>query len=123
MNNVTKLRTLIADARNLRGLPPAGAGDGLDQALQHAAELRVRHALEPPTAPYPIRRRRLLARIRYNARSYGLYPLVDDFVAASDAANLNGLDVDALDALYGWIEACVERMHHSNDWAGAPPAR
>lgn len=120
---VTKIRALIADARTMRGLPPAQPINGLETALQRAKELRVRHTLEPPTAPYPIRRKHLLARIRYSARSYGLYAHVDDFVDGCAATNLNGLDVDALDALESWLSHMIEAMQTSSDWSDAPPAR
>lgn len=120
---VTKLRTLIADARALRGLPPAQPIDGLDAALQHAQELRVRHALTPPSAPYSVRRNRLLARVRYLARAYGLQPWVDDFVAASDAAAVTGLDPDGLEALVRWLERCTDVLHSACDWEDTPPAR
>lgn len=120
---VSKVRALISDARTLRGLPAANSINGLDAALNRAKELRVRHAIDPPTAPYPIRRKTLLARIRYNARCYGLYAQVDDFVDASGASNLNGLDLEALDALCAWVEQSIDTMQQGLDWAEAPPAR
>lgn len=103
MNTVTKLRMLIVDARILRGLSPA----------RPASTDRV------PCG----RRNRLLARARYLARTHGLQPWVDDFVAASDASTVTGLDPEGLEAPVGWLERSVEDMHSACDWGDAPPAR
>lgn len=120
---VTKLRTLIAEARTLRGLPPDTQVNDLEGAIARARELRMAHALQPPTAPYPIRRKTLLARIRFTARTQGMYALVDDYVATCAASSLNGLDAEALQALDEWLERCVQSMQEACDWPLAPPAR
>lgn len=121
--NVTRLRALIADARTLRGLPATYPITDLDTAMQRAQELRIRHLIAPPTAPYPIRRKHLLARVRATSRSYGFADHVTDFVLANGADSVVGLDVDALDALTGWLEDMVETLQAANDWEHVPPAR
>lgn len=119
---VARLRAVIADARTLRGLPPAAPIDSLDDALRRAQELRVRHTIEPPSAPYPIRRRMLLGRIRHAARCYALMGVVDDYVAASGTSALEALDADALDALASWLERIIDDMQTGCDSRYAPPA-
>lgn len=97
----------------------------IDGALAAASTARRAAKSAPPAAPapYPIRRRQLLAGIALTNKHYGLVEETQAFVYAAGATVLQELDLEQLEALLGWLQRQVDRMEVACDSPYAAPAR
>lgn len=122
-DRVARLRAILADAR-VRGLPgSAPDAEGLAETLQQMRTVRRAIGALPADAPYPLRRKHLLARIAVKLKHYGFAEEVQAYVTSCGHESVYALDVDELTELCGWLTQRIEDAQCGHDWPDAPAAR
>jgi len=125
VDQVARLQELLDNARERRGLPRITDNpdtEGLAYTLRQMREARA--ALQPlDGAPYPVRRKHLLARIAVKLKHYGYAEEVQLYVTSCGHESLYALDVEELEALCTWLARRIDDAQHGYDWPDAPAAR